>query len=146
MRQFSNFKRFLLFIIYLIPVLTYFIINGGVIMFGQLKQKEYSTPAKTQFVWWLKVIYASLLGIFLIWFIQYVPWMIAGTGPAFPQTLDKNWAIFPLMLWVYIPEFAVLMFSLTWFYRRTGRIFLGSLIVASLVVWFMTAGLNFSLL
>ena len=146
MRQFSNFKRFSLFVIYLIPVVIYFVVNGGVIMFGQLNQKEYSSPAKTQFIWWLKVVYASLFGMFLIWFIQYVPWMIAGTGPLFPQTLDKNWAVFPLLLWMYIPEFAVLMFSLTWFYRRTGRIFLGSLMVASLAVWFMAAGLNFSLL
>jgi pimeloyl-ACP methyl ester carboxylesterase len=146
MKLFSNFKRFLLFIIFLIPVLVYFVVNGGFIMFGQLKQKECSSPAKTQFVWWVKVLYAGLFGIFIVWFLQYVPWMIAGTGPFFPQSLDKNWAVYPLLLWMYIPEYAVLMFWLTWFYRRTGRVFLGSLIVASLVVWFMAAGLNFSVL
>jgi hypothetical protein len=36
------------------------------------------------------------------------------------------------------------MFFLTWFYRRTGKVYLGALVVSSLVVWFMTAGLNFT--
>jgi len=50
------------------------------------------------------------------------------------------------LLWLYIPEFVVLLFPLTWFYRRTGKIYLGALVVASLAVWFMAAGLNFSVI
>jgi uncharacterized protein len=144
MRQFADGRRFGMFLVNLLPALIYFIIGGGVFMFGQIKQKEYGSPAATQLVWWLKVVYASLFGLFLVWAIQYLPWMIAGTGPLFANTIDKNWAVWPLLLWMYIPEFAVLMFFLTWFYRRTGRIYLGALMVSVLAVWFMTAGLNFT--
>jgi hypothetical protein len=33
-----------------------------------------------------------------------------------------------------------LYFWLTWFYRRTGRIYLGALVIASVAMWFLTAG------
>ena len=46
----------------------------------------------------------------------------------------------PLLLMVYIPMFIVLFFFLTWFYRRTGKVYLGALVVAELAMWFMTAG------
>lgn len=144
MRQFADGRRFGMFLVNLLPALLFFLVGGGVFMFGQAKQKEYGSPAKTQLVWWLKVVYASMFGLILVWAIQYLPWMLAGTGPFFLNTLDKNWAVFPLLLWMYIPEFAVLMFFLTWFYRRTGRIYLGALMVSVLAVWFMTAGLNFT--
>jgi uncharacterized protein len=146
MRQFADARRFAMFLIYLIPALVFFLVNGGIFMFGQARQKEASSPAKTQVIWWLKVVYAGLLGLFLVWGIQYLPWMLFGTGPLLPGTIDKNWAIWPLMLWVYIPEFIVLLFMLTWFYRRTGRIYLGALMVSSLAMWFMAAGSNFTAL
>jgi hypothetical protein len=41
---------------------------------------------------------------------------------------------------VYIPEFIILFWMHTWFYRRTGRIYLGALVIAVLITWFMTAG------
>jgi len=30
--------------------------------------------------------------------------------------------------------------QLTWFYRRTGRVYLGALMVSSLAMWFLAAG------
>ena len=105
-----------------------------------MRQKEYDSGPKTQWVWWLKVVYASLLGLFIIWAVQFLPWALFGTGPGFAQTVDPSWVIWPLMLFVYLPEFAVLLFMLTWFYRRTGRIYLGALIVSILATWFLVAG------
>ncbi|MCX6038311.1 MAG: hypothetical protein NTW99_10555 [Chloroflexi bacterium] len=46
----------------------------------------------------------------------------------------------PLLLFVYIPEFFVLFFFLTWFYRRTGKVYLGALVIANLAIWFLAAG------
>lgn len=46
----------------------------------------------------------------------------------------------PLLLFVYIPEFVVLFFFLTWFYQRTGKVYLGALVIASLAIWFLAAG------
>jgi hypothetical protein len=141
MRQFASGLRIALFFLYLIPALLFFLINGGLFLFGQARQREYDSPARTQWLWWLKVLYAALAGVFLVWLVQYIPWFFFGTGPGFETLgLPQYSGIWPLMLWVYLPEFAVLLFLLVWFYRRTGRIFLGALIVASLAMWFLAAG------
>jgi pimeloyl-ACP methyl ester carboxylesterase len=141
MRQFSNIGRVGYFILYLIPALLFFLINGGIFLFGQARQKEYETPAKTQWMWWLKNIYAMVLGLFLVWAFQYIPWFLMGMGPGFENIgLAQYSGMWPLMLFVYIPEFLVLYFWLTWFYRRTGRIYLGALVIASVAMWFLTAG------
>jgi hypothetical protein len=141
MRQFSSPERVGYFFLYLIPALLFFFINGGIFLFGQTRQKEYETPVKTQWMWWLKNIYAMVLGLFLVWAFQYVPWFLLGMGPGFENVgLAQYSGMWPLMLFVYIPEFLVLYFWLTWFYRRTGRIYLGALMVASIAMWFLTAG------
>ena len=70
MRQFSSPFRFGEFLIYLIPTLLFFLLNGGIALFGQMRQKEYDSGPKTQWVWWLKVVYASLLGLFIIWAVS----------------------------------------------------------------------------
>ena len=33
-----------------------------------------------------------------------MPWALFGTGPGFAQTVDPSWAIWPLMLFVYLPR------------------------------------------
>jgi pimeloyl-ACP methyl ester carboxylesterase len=138
MRRFATPQRVGFFFIYLIPPLLFFLVNGGVFLFGQARQDA----DKSLWIWWLKNLYAGLMGLFLVWGLQYLPWAIAGTGPIWPltATVGAPFAIWILMLWVYIPVFIVLLFMLTWFFRRTGRIYLGALIIASLVAWFISAG------
>ena len=127
MRQFSSPQRVGLFLIYLVPALAFFLINGGIFLYGQARQPEYGSGTRSLWIWWLKILYAALMGLFLVWALQYLPWMLAGTGPFWSLTgVNPGWAIWPLMLWVYIPEFVVLLFMLTWFFRRTGRIYLGA--------------------
>ncbi|OGO22700.1 MAG: hypothetical protein A2Y54_01590 [Chloroflexi bacterium RBG_16_51_16] len=141
MRQFGNLSRLGYFFIYLIPALLFFLINGGIFLFGQARQKELETPVKTQIVWWLKVVYAMVTGLFLVWAFQYVPWFLLGMGPGFENVgLSQFTGMWPLMLFVYIPEFIILFFFLTWFYRRTGRIYLGALMISSIAIWFLAAG------
>jgi len=140
MRQFSGLNRVGYFFIYLIPALLFFLINGGLFLFGEIHQKEYETERKSQWIWWLKVVYAMVFGLFLVWAFQYLPWFFGG-GPGFEMVkLPQFSQIWPLMLFVYIPEFIILFWMHTWFYRRTGRIYLGALVIAVLVTWFMTAG------
>jgi pimeloyl-ACP methyl ester carboxylesterase len=140
MRQFSSANRVGYFFLYLIPALLFFLMNGGVFLFGQIRQKEYETPAKTQWMWWLKAVYAMVTGLFLVLCLQYLPWLLGG-GPGFEMLgLPQFTSMWPLMLLVYIPQFIVLFWFLVWFYRKTGRIYLGAMMISVLVVWFMTAG------
>jgi len=141
MRQFASPERFGLFILYFIPAFIFFLVNGGLFLFGQIRQKELSTPNKTQWMWWLKILFAFLAGLFVVWMFQYLPWYVANAGPGFELIgLPQFSAMWPLMLQVYIPEFAVLLFLHVWFYRRTGRIYLGALMIAGLMMWFLAAG------
>lgn len=145
MRQFTG-DRAGLFFIYLIPALLFFLINGGVFLFGQARQKEYETPVKTQWMWWIKIVYAMVTGLFLVWAFQYLPWFFGGAGPGFEtitffmMDLSQFTSMWPLMLFVYIPQFIILFWFLTWFYRRTGKIYLGALMIAAIVTWFVAAG------
>jgi pimeloyl-ACP methyl ester carboxylesterase len=139
MRQFSL-ERFGYFWIYLLPALLFFLLNAGVFLFGQIRQKELDSPAKTQVVWWAKNCLTALLGLVAVWLIQYVPYFL-GAGPGFEVIgLPQYSQMWPLMLFVFLPEFAVILFFVTWFYRRTGKIYLGSLMGAALAIWFSTAG------
>jgi hypothetical protein len=146
MREFGQLRRVGYFFLYLIPALLFFLINGGIFLFGQARLKEYDTPAKTQWMWWLKVVYAMVTGLFLVWAFQYLPWFF-GAGPGFEVTgitgaviPALNTSMWPLMLFVYIPEFIILFWFLTWFFRRTGRIYLGALMISSIAIWFLAAG------
>jgi hypothetical protein len=141
MRQFANAERVGLFFLYMIPALLFWLINGGLFLFGQIHQKEAATPAKTQWLWWIKACFAFLTGLLLIWLIQYIPWYLFNAGPGFElMGMPQFSALWPLMLQVYIPEFMILIWLLVWFYRRTGKIYLGALVVASMMIWFLAAG------
>jgi hypothetical protein len=141
MKGFSTPARFWIFWIYLIPTLIYFLVNGGIFLFGQIRQKEYGTPAKTQFMWWFKVLYAALAGLLLLWAFQYLPMLLGGPGYGFEIVgLPQYAGMWPLWLQIYLPEFAFFLFLLVWFFRRTGRVYLGALTISGLLTWFMAAG------
>jgi pimeloyl-ACP methyl ester carboxylesterase len=146
MRLFSSGLRVRFFFIYLIPALLFFLINGGIFLFGQARIKEFETPLKTQWVWFIRVVYAMVTGLFLWWCFQYLPWFLGGAGPGtetitfFQMDLSQFTSMWPLMLFVYIPQFIILFWFHTWFFRRTGKIYLGAIVIASVATWFMTAG------
>jgi dienelactone hydrolase len=135
--------RFLQFLLYLPFFLLFFLFNGGVRLFGQMRQKEYGSPAKTQFVWWLKNIYVMLGGLVIVSIFEYVPFLLGyGTG----------WALVGLSLFdgpfmsalvLIFPQFFVLFFVATYFYRKTGKVYLGSLITAIIVSWITCGGAAF---
>ena len=139
MRQFSA-ERFGYFWVYLPPALLFFLLNGGVFLFGQARQRQAETGMETQLAWWLKSCLAALSGLFFVWAFQYIPSFL-GYAPGFELIgLPLLSGMIPLLLFVYLPEFAVLLFLLTWFYRHTGKVYLGAVVIASLAVWWMVAG------
>lgn len=133
-------ERFLQFLLYLPFFLLFFLFNGGVRLFGQMRPKEYESPAKTQFVWWLKSIYVMLGGLVIVSLFEYVPFLLGyGTG----------WALVGLSLFdgpfmsalvLIFPQFFVLFFVAAYFYRKTGKVYLGSLITALIVSWITCGG------
>ena len=127
--------RFFQFLVYSIPVLPFFLINGGVFLFGMIRQPQGSSPLKTQMLWWAKIVFAmeSTLLVFIL--LNYLPMFLLGTGPVLTMGL------FGIFLMSYLPIFGGIFFIMTSFYRRTGRIYLGSMVGTLLMVWIMSAGM-----
>ncbi len=140
MRQLSA-ERFGLFWIYLPAAIAFFVLNGGAFLFGQARQGERGGETRTLLAWWAWNSVAALLGLALVWALQYLPYRLLGTAPGFEAIgLPQFGELWPLMLFAYIPIFALLTLVLTWCYRRTGRVYLGAFVVAAVATWFTAAG------
>ncbi len=131
-------ERFVLFLLYVPIFLPFFLINGGVFLFAEIRQKEASSPNKTQLIWWIKACFAMLTGLLVVFLIQYLS-PIFGANYAF-----SGWAfnpIMPLQLMGVLPLSALIYFLMVYFYRKTGKIYLGSFLATIITVWFLaTAG------
>jgi hypothetical protein len=53
--------------------------------------------------------------------------------------------IMPLQLMSVIPLSALLYFMMIFFYRKTGKIYLGSIFAALITTWFFTVGTVFAI-
>lgn len=151
LKTFATGARFGQFLIYLLPVLIFMLLNLGIFLFGQARQPEYGGETKTQVRWWLKNWVATLSCLALILALQNVPIMFLNTNYGFDLIgltalsasigAGAEWMM-AIVLWFLIPFFTVLLFFLTWFFRRTGRIYLGSAFAAIVVTWLWAVGNN----
>ena len=130
--------RFGQFLLYLLPVSVFFFINGGVILYGQLRQKEYDNPQKTLILWWLKSCFAMEMGLIVVMIVQYVPMILFGTAPLFGWLPTDG--LFLIFLMQFIPLFALIFFLTTYFFLKTGRIYLGSIIATIITTWVISVG------
>jgi hypothetical protein len=119
--------HFKIFLRYLIPLAFYFLIIGMVIH-GELRR---NSGAWTQTV----VNILLLIGGYILFFLlQYIP-LFSG------KTMLLADAHLPtILLFQYIPIFIIVGLVSTYFYRKTGHIFVGSFINAMLITWIIVAG------
>jgi hypothetical protein len=129
-------QRFVQFLIYLPMFIPFFLLNGGVLLFGQIRQKEYGSSFKTYFVWWSKIIYATLIGLLVVLLVQY----LGVTVSNYPYEGLGNAPIMYIQLMSAIPFYALLYFVMIFFYRKTGKIYLGAFFGAIITVWFLATG------
>jgi len=129
-------ERFLMFLLYLPLFIPFFLINGGVFLFGQVRPEESSTSVKTYLVWGAKALFTMLFGLLLLFLIQY----IGVTVSNYPY---EGWwfnPIMPIQLMMALPFYTVLYLMMIFFYRKTGKIYLGSFFGAIMTVWFLSVG------
>lgn len=131
--------RFVKFWFYLWPLLAFSLINGGVFLFGQIRQKEESSEIKTCVVWWLKTCYAMLMGLVAVILIQYVPMWFGGS----PILNGVSWGspMMEIQLMSFIPIAALLFFLSIYFFRKTGKIYLGAFLFTAIAIWIQMTGL-----
>ncbi|MFX1376214.1 MAG: alpha/beta hydrolase [Promethearchaeota archaeon] len=129
-------ERFLMFLLYLPIFMPFFLVNGGVFLFGQIRQEEASSSLKTHVIWWAKTCFAMLFGLIILVLIQYV-------GVIFANYPYQGWwfnPIMPIQLFSLIPLSALLYAIMIIFFRKTGKIYLGSIFAAIITVWFFSVG------
>lgn len=142
LRQFKGY-RFTQFLVYLVPTFIFFLINGGIFLFGQIRSKPHSSFAKTHLVWFGRAMFAMLSGLILFFGLHYLPMFILGTAPTFH--FIPLAALFQIFLMQAIPQFTLMIFLLTYFYQKTGKVYLGSIIVALVVTWILATSGAYSL-
>jgi pimeloyl-ACP methyl ester carboxylesterase len=133
-------QRFIQFLLYLPIFLPFFLLNGGVLLFGQLRQEESTTTIKTHIIWWLKTLFAMLAGLLILFLIQYI-------GVAITNYPYNGWwfnPIMPIQLESMIPLSGLVYLIMIIFYRKTGKIYLGSIFGAIITVWFLSVGTIFA--
>lgn len=128
-------EKFVQFLVNIIPVLPFFLINGGVYAYGMMKLPELESPLKTQMVWWIKIVFVMESTLLVMILLNYLPMFLFGTGPILLMGL------YGIFLMAYLPIFAGIFFVMTAFYLKTGRIYLGSIVATLLVVWILTGGM-----
>ncbi len=133
-------ERFGQFWVYLPFYAAFFLVSGGVKLFGQLRLPERSTPAATQAVWWLAAC-GVMLGSLLVWaLVEYVPFFL-GIGPGADLLLTPLFGgPFMSILLLTIPQFALMFFLAVAMFRRTGFVYTGSLTVGILAAWMLAGG------
>jgi dienelactone hydrolase len=128
-------EKFMQFIVNILPVFPFFLINGGVYAYGMMRLPESDSPLKTQMTWWIKIVFLMESTLLVMILINYLPMFLFGTGPLLLMGL------YGIFLMAYLPIFAGIFFLMTAFYLKTGRIYLGSIIATLLVVWILTGGM-----
>jgi len=137
--------RFGQFLVYLPFYTAFFFVNAGFKLYGQLKIPEFKlngkeSPALAQLVWWGYSILVMLGGLFIIALIQYVPFFM-GYGPGADMLFSSLFGgPFMSVLILLVPQFAVFFFFSAWFYRRSGTVYTGSLVLAILATWVVSGG------
>lgn len=124
-----------------IPIFgLFFLLNNSKIMATMRTEAAYEKGAKGFFGAWWRNALMMVGGVLIIVLIEYIPFFL-GIGPGADVLFGSTFGgPFMSLLILFVPQ--VLVFSLfcTYFYRRTGSVYPGALLVASLATWIVTGG------
>jgi pimeloyl-ACP methyl ester carboxylesterase len=119
---------------YIIPFLFYFLILG-IVLHGQMR------PGKSDAVMGIGKetiinIILLILGYFIFLAYHYIPLFAGGTlGVKLPSM-----SLGGIVLFQYIPIFVIVGLVTTYFYRKTGHVYVGAFLCAMLITWIIVAG------
>ena len=135
-----TFERFLQFLVYIPVFAIFFILNNSKIM-AQMRIKESRIKGGKAFftTWWHNAL-LMVGGILLIVLIEYIPFFL-GIGPGADLLFSPTFGgPFMSLLIVFVPQVIVFSFICTYFYRKTGNLYMGALLVSSMACWIITGG------
>ncbi len=135
-----NGERFLQFLVYIPVFALFFILNNSKIMASARTNWTYE-PGFKGFLqnWWRNAVMMAG-GILIIILIEYIPFFL-GIGPGADVLFGSTFGgPFMSLLIVFFPQ--VLVFSVlgTIVYRKTGNVYTGAILIATLAAWVVTGG------
>ncbi len=127
-----NFLQFHIFLAYLIPYAIYFLIASLVINSQMRQVKADGSPIGLGRAILTNIV-LMIGGIVILLLIQYIP-LFAGN----PLPLSES--LLTIVAIQFVPILAIVAAILTYFFRKTGHIYLGAFICALLITWYIVAG------
>jgi len=123
--------QFRIFLSYLIPFIIYFLIIS-MILHGELRRGGTGEPK----------LWQEMLVNILLLITGYIIFEVIGYAPLFS---GKTLALPPAALWYivmfqFFPIFIIAALLLTYFFRKTGHVYVGAFTSALLVTWIVVAG------
>jgi len=119
---------------YIIPFLFYFIILG-IVLHGQMRPGKPGAPLGMGKETIINII-LLIVGYFIFEAYHYIPLFAGGTL----GFTSRSAALFGIVMFQYIPIFAIVGWVSTYFYRKTGHIYVGAFVCAMLITWIIVAG------
>ncbi|MBQ1820953.1 MAG: hypothetical protein II117_05040 [Clostridia bacterium] len=132
--------RFGQFFVYIPVFALFFLLNNSKIM-ASMRTKAAYKKGFSGFMgaWWRNAL-LMVGGVLLIVLIEYVPFFL-GIGPGADLLFGSTFGgPFMSLLILFAPQVLVFSVLCTYFYRRTGSVYAGALLVASLAAWIVTGG------
>jgi pimeloyl-ACP methyl ester carboxylesterase len=124
--------QFRMFLSYLIPFIVYFIILG-LVLNGQLRpvgRKGTELSLGSEMAINVGLLVLGFIGLIAF---QYIPLLMGGT-----LTL-RGEILFSIILFQLVPIMTIVALAYTFFYRKTGHIYVGAFLCAMLVTWILVA-------
>ena len=128
------------FFVYVPLFALFFLLNNAKIMASMRTKATYQKGFKGFIGNWWRNALMMVGGILLIVLIEYIPFF-AGVGPGADVLFGSTFGgPFMSLLILFVPQVVVFSVLCTYFYRRTGSVYTGAFLVASLAAWIVTGG------
>lgn len=135
-----SFSRFLQLLLYLPIFVLFFILNNSKIFAGNRVPGTGESGVKAFFKVWWRYALCMVGGILLVILLEYIPFFLQ-LGPGADLLFGTTFGgPFMSLLIVFAPQVIVFSFICTYFYRKTGNVFVGAEFVAILACWIVTGG------
>ncbi len=119
---------------YVIPFALYLLV-AGMFLHGQLRRNGNGGNE----VSWKEMVINVLvmIGGYILFFIyQYAPLFAGGS-----LAVTTRWApLYSIVLFQFVPIFTIVALVSTYFYRKTGHVYVGAFLNAMLIAWIVVAG------
>jgi len=138
-----NKTRFVQFLIYIVIFAVFFVLNNSKIMASSRCRATYEPGLRGFLGCWWRVALMMVGGILLICLLEYIPFFM-DLGPGADLVFGSTFGgPFMSLLILFAPQ--VLVFSVlgTYLYRKTGNVYTGALLIATLACWIVTGGSSY---